>query len=188
MIYLFFALIILLLITLVSHVAARRASRQTGLPRGELLYSDTGFPVGRISAIEKNQQGVKQEKPLISKTYGLIGKPDYLVRTDEGIIPVEVKSTKCPANGRAYDSHIMQLAAYCLLVEDLIETSVPYGIIRYADREIFIDYTPELRDELIMLLEEMREAFEAEDVHRSHEDARRCSGCSMREVCTESLV
>ena len=188
MIYLFLALIILFLITLVAHNAARRASRQTGLPRGQVLYSDTGFPVGKISSIEKNRQGEKQEKPLISRAYGLIGKPDYLVRTDEGIIPVEVKSTKCPAGGRAYDSHVMQLSAYCLLVEDLIDESIPYGIIRHADREIAIDYTPELRDELLMLLEEMNEAFDAEDVHRSHEDARRCSGCSMREVCTESLV
>jgi CRISPR-associated exonuclease Cas4 len=186
--YLFFALIILLLIALGSHVAARRASRRTGLPGGQLLYSDTGYPVGRINSIEKNQEGVKQERPLISRAYGLIGRPDYLVQTDEGIIPIEVKSTRCPANGRAYDSHIMQLAAYCLLVEDVIEGSVPYGIIRYSDREIIFDYTPELRDELLLLLEEIQEARLAVDVHRSHNDARRCQGCSMLESCDEALV
>jgi len=188
MIYLFFTIIILLLITLISHVASRRSSQRTGLPDGQLLYSDTGFPVGRISSIEKNQQGVKQEKALISRLYGLVGRPDYLVQADEGIIPIEVKSTKCPGNGRAYDSHIMQLAAYCLLVEDVIERSVPYGIIRYSDREIIVSYTDELRDELMILLEEMREAFEADDVHRSHREERRCAGCSMKEICTESLV
>lgn len=188
MTYLLLALIILLLIALVAHLAARRASRRTGLPKGQLLYSDTGFPVGRISSIEQNKQGERQEKPLISRSYGLIGRPDYLVQTDEGIIPIEVKSTKCPPGGRAYDSHIMQLAAYCLLVEDLRDESVPYGIIRYADGEIIIDYTPELRDELMMLLEEMREARFADDVHRSHNDVRRCARCSMKEICTESLV
>lgn len=188
MTYLLLALIILFLIALVAHLAARRASRRIGLPQGQLLYSDTGFPVGRISSIEKNKLGERQEKPLISRSYGLIGRPDYLVQTDEGIIPIEVKSTKCPPSGRAYDSHIMQLAAYCLLVEDLMEESVPYGIIRYADGEIIIDYTQELRDELMMLLEEMREARFADEVHRSHSDARRCAGCSMKEICTESLV
>jgi CRISPR-associated exonuclease Cas4 len=186
--YLLLALIVLLFVALASHLAARRASRRTGLPGGQLLYSDTGFPIGRISSIEKNKRGERQEKPLISREYGLIGRPDYLVRTDEGIVPVEVKSTKCPAGGRAYDSHIMQLAAYCLLVEDLVDESVPYGIIRYADGEVIIDYTPELREELIMLLEEMREARFADEVHRSHSEARRCAGCSMREICTESLV
>jgi CRISPR-associated exonuclease Cas4 len=188
MIYLFFALVILLLVALVSHAAARRAARQGGLPRGQLLYSDTGYAVGRIGGIEENEEGVRQEKPLISRLHGLIGKPDYLVRTDEGIVPIEVKSTKCPPGGRAYDSHIMQLAAYCLLVEDVIEENVPYGIIRYADCEVTLDYTPELRDELLVLLEEIREARLADDVHRSHNDARRCKGCSMLESCDEALV
>lgn len=188
MIYLFFALIILLLVALVSHAAARRAARQSGLPRGQLLYSDTGYAVGRIGAIEKNEQGARQEKPLISRLYGLIGKPDYLVETDEGIVPIEIKSTKCPADGRAYASHIMQLAAYCLLVEEVIKESVPYGIIRYADCEVSLDYTPELRDELLVLLEEMQKARFADDVHRSHDDARRCKGCSMRESCDEALA
>jgi CRISPR-associated exonuclease Cas4 len=188
MTYLFFALIILLLITVVSRVAARRASRRTGLPHGQLLYSDTGYPVGRISSIEKNREGARQEKPLTSRSHGLKGRPDYLVRTDEGIIPIEVKSTRCPASGRPYVSHVMQLAAYCLLVEDIIKESVPYGIIRYSDSEVIVEYTLELRDELMMLLEEMREARAADDVHRSHREARRCSGCSMREICTESLA
>lgn len=188
MIYLIFALVILLIVALVSHAAARRAARQGGLPSGELLYSDTGYPVGRIGEIEKDRQGVRQEKPLISRPYGLVGKPDYLVLTDEGIVPIEVKSTRCPAGGRAYDSHIMQLAAYCLLVEDVIEENVPYGIIRYADCEVTLDYTPELRDELLALLEEIREARVAEDVHRSHDEARRCKGCSMLESCDEALV
>jgi CRISPR-associated exonuclease Cas4 len=188
MTYLLFALIVLALVALVSYVAARRASRQSGLPGGQIVYSDMGYAVGQVGGIEKNREGVKQEKPLISSAYGLIGRPDYLVRTDEGIIPVEVKSTKCPANGRAYDSHVMQLAAYCLLVEDSIGANVPYGIIRYSDCEIILAYTEELRDDLLELLEEMREARFADDVHRSHHDARRCKGCSMRASCDEALV
>jgi CRISPR-associated exonuclease Cas4 len=188
MIYLACAFILLLLITLVAHAASRLASRRTGLPQGQLVYSDTGYAVGRISPMETNLEGVKQEKPLVSKTYGLVGRPDYLVKTATGIVPIEVKSTRCPAGGRAYDSHAMQLAAYCLLVEDGIDERVPYGIIRYADCEVVIDYTPELREELILLLAELRDAREAQDVHRSHDDARRCRGCSMRELCDEALA
>lgn len=188
MTYLLLALIVLLLVALVSYTAARRASRRSGLPAGQILYSDTGYPVGRISRTEKNKEGERQEKPLISRRYGLIGKPDYLVETKAGIIPIEVKSTKCPAGGRAYDSHIMQLAAYCLLVEEAIGANVPHGIIRYSDCEVALDYTAELKDELIELLEEMREARVAEDVHRSHNDARKCGGCSMRASCDEALA
>jgi CRISPR-associated exonuclease Cas4 len=186
--YLLVALLSLLVVAAASYMAARRAAKRTRLPAGEIIYSDTGFPVGRIGAVHRNREGIKQEKPLISRQYGLIGRPDYLVRTDEGIIPVEAKSTRCPPNGRAYDSHIMQLAAYCLLVEDVLGAEIPYGIIRYADREVFIDYTPELREDLLALLEEMREARTAEEVHRDHTDARRCSRCGLREVCDESLA
>jgi CRISPR-associated exonuclease Cas4 len=181
-------MVLLVVVALVSYLAARRASRESGLPGGQILYSDTGYPAGRISPIEQNRHGDKQERPLISRAYGLIGKPDYLVETDEGIIPIEVKSTKCPPNGRAYDSHVMQLAAYCLLVEEAVGANVPYGIIKYSDCEIELDYTPELRDELMELLEEIREARSAADVHRSHNDARKCAGCSMRQSCDESLA
>jgi CRISPR-associated exonuclease Cas4 len=189
MIYLICALVVVLLLTaLAAYAASRRSSKRAGLPRGQLLYSDTGHAVGRIAATETNREGVRQEKPLISREYNLIGRPDYLVRTDEGIVPVEVKSTRCPPSGRAYDSHVMQLAAYCLLVEDVVGEDVPYGVIRYSDREVVMDYTPELKDELVALLYEMDEARAAADVHRSHDDARRCAGCSMREACDEALA
>jgi CRISPR-associated exonuclease Cas4 len=143
--------------------------------------------VGRTGEIV-TERGERQEKALTSRRYNLTGRPDYLVKTAEGIVPIEAKSAKCPTNGRPYDSHVMQLIAYCLLVEDVLQEHVPYGIIRYRDCELSIDYTPELREDLIALLEEMTEARHAEEVHRSHEDPRRCAGCSMREVCDEALV
>jgi CRISPR-associated exonuclease Cas4 len=188
MIYLLLTLLILILVALAARVSARRASTRTGLPTGRVLYSDTGFPVGSIGPIGRNAQGVKQEKPLRSQTYGLVGRPDYLVRTHDGIVPVEAKSTRCPADGRPYASHVMQLAAYCLLVENVTGADVPHGIIKYADREVIVEYTPELRDSVIELVEEMRRAYTAEDVHRSHDDARRCANCIMRDVCTEALA
>ena len=188
MIYIFVTILILLLLALISSLIARKAANRSGLPAGQLVYSDTGYPTGRVASLTTNEQGVKQERPLVSARYGLTGRPDYLVRTSEGIVPVEAKSTKCPAGGRAYDSHVMQLAAYCLLVEDVLKAHVPYGIIRYADEEVVVEYSSELRDELIALLEEMKDAREALDVHRSHRDARRCSRCSMREICEEALA
>jgi CRISPR-associated exonuclease Cas4 len=188
MIYLFAALAALLLVALLAGAAARRAGQASGLPAGRLVYSDTGFAVGRVAPAEKNLEGVRQERPLVSRRHGLTGRPDYLVRSEEGIVPVEVKSTRLPAGGRPYDSHVMQLAAYCLLAEDALGADVPYGVVRYSDGEVTVDYTPELREELLALLEEMREARAAADVHRSHDDWRRCKGCSVREHCEERLA
>lgn len=178
----------LLIVAAWAQRLARKTGRRTGLPRGNLLYSDTGFPTGRTGKIITESGGERVEKALTSRRYNLTGRPDYLVRTADGIVPVEAKSARCPPGGRAYDSHIMQLAAYCLLVEDVLNESVPYGIIRYRDCEVSIEYTPELREDLLALIEEIMEARDATEVHRSHEDARRCAGCSMRELCDEALV
>jgi hypothetical protein len=53
----------------------------------------------------------------VSHLHGLTGKPDYILREGEELIPVEHKSRLMSAAG-AYEGEILQLAAYCLLVEE----------------------------------------------------------------------
>jgi CRISPR-associated exonuclease Cas4 len=185
---LYLAGVVLLLVALGARLAARRGARQADLPEGRIIYSDTGAPVGSIAPVTLNERGERLEKPLLSHRHALVGRPDYLVQTDEGIVPVEAKSANCPPGGVPYASHLMQLACYCLLVEETTGAGVPFGVIRYRDRQLRVDYTDELRESLLELLAEMREARRATDVHRSHEEAARCAGCSYREICVESLV
>jgi CRISPR-associated exonuclease Cas4 len=181
-------LCLLVFAALYASVAARRESKRAGLPAGSVIYSDTNKPVGRLAPAEVGREGVKQERPLRSETLGLVGRPDYLIETDGGIVPVEAKSAAVPPDGRPRDSHVAQLAAYCLLVEEVLGASVPYGLIKYRDRDVRVEYTQELREHALALIEEMNDAAVADEVHRSHEDPRRCAGCSLREVCTESLA
>lgn len=188
LIFLYATFLLLACVAVVAHFAARTRARETGLPTGRLVYSDTGFAIGELAPAQMNAEGERQERALVSRRYGLTGRPDYLVRTNEGIVPVEAKSTRRPAMGQPYDSHLMQLAAYCLLVEDALGESVPYGVMRYADGEVRVEYTPELRETLLELIEEIREARDAEDVHRSHDEPRRCASCGYRDVCDESLA
>lgn len=167
---------LLLLAGLLLYLAlwlTRRAGRnqqRSGLPEGKLVYADTG----RWSEVAK---------PYFSQRYRLTGKPDYLVETDDGLVPVEVKRSTAPPGGRAYDSHVMQLAAYCLLVEEAHNETPPYGFIRYADATVQIDWTDELRDLLLETLDEMRDDLARRDVARSHEDAARCAACGVRHGC-----
>jgi hypothetical protein len=60
---------------------AWRARSKTGIPSGEIFYQDLmGQPF---------QGGV-----LRSARWGISGKPDCLIRTPEGVVPVELKKSK----------------------------------------------------------------------------------------------
>ena len=130
------------------------------------------------------------ERPLRSRRYGLVGRPDYLVRTRERgrryVVPVEVKSRRRPA--QPYASHILQLAAYCLLVEDNFDAAPPYGLLRYADATLQIPYTDELRGRVLDTAAEIRQARRAPEVRRSHSEPRRCAGCGYRSACGGRLL
>ena len=153
--------------------ASRHLRRRAGLPAGRLVYSDTG---------------TWQEcpEPLYASSVNLTGKPDYLVKRWRYVIPVEVKSGQAPAE--PYRSHVLQLAAYCLLTEATEGRRPPYGLIHYADRTFAVDYTPELEGELLDTLEWMREDLGEGYADRNHNDAARCRACSYAEHCDQQLA
>lgn len=159
----------------VASILGRGLFARTGLPTRNILYADVGstFP---------------QRAPLISRRYRLTGKPDYLVRVEDGVAPVELKSSRSPSSGRLYDGHLFQLVAYRVLVEDAYHVSVPYGVVRYEDRSIRVDYTPSLRVSLLALLDEIRKAKCNGECHISHSQASKCLSCGFRSVCGESLI
>ena len=150
-----------------------RGRARSGLPQGRVIYTDTGG-WGRL------------ERPLFSRQFLLTGKPDYLVADGADVIPVEVKSSRAPA--QPYPSHVLQLAAYCLLVEECYGRRPAYGIVKYADRAFEVDYTPELEDELLATLEDMRDDLAAGDAPRNHDEPRRCRACGYRQQCDQRLA
>ncbi len=163
----------LFLFALLLFWQSSRQRRQAGLPAGRIIYSDTrGW--GAV------------ERPLYDHVLGLAGKPDYLVRQRESVIPVEVKSRRAPES--PYDTHIFQLASYCLLVEKNYHVRPPYGILHYKDRDFAIDYTPELEFALMDLLADMRRDELKDEVNRSHEQPARCARCGFRQICDQSLI
>ncbi len=150
-----------------------RQQKQAGLPGGRVIYTDT-------------RAWGEVEKPLFSRELGLTGKPDYLVEQNGRIIPVEVKTGRTPE--APYDSHIFQVAAYCLLVEKTYGKRPPYGIIHYPNRDFAVDYTPALESSLLDLLAEIKRDETRTNVQRSHDDAARCRKCGFRKVCDQSLA
>jgi CRISPR-associated exonuclease Cas4 len=162
--------LVLLLLALWLAQQARAGRRRSGLPGGRMVYADTG-------------DWAAVSKPLYSARYRLTGKPDYLVDTPSGLVPVEVKGTVAPGDGQAYGSHVMQLAAYCLLVEEVHGQRPPYGLIRYADATIAVDYGWAIRKQLLDLVGEIRHSRRRRQVRRSHQEPARCRACGLRHAC-----
>ena len=94
-------------------------------------------------------------KALFSSKYGLIGKPDFILHTKDGLLPLEIKHSKRP--NKPYFSPIMQLISYCLLIEEVKGTRPKYGFLQYKGGQPFsITYTEEMKLSLIKTMQEMR--------------------------------
>jgi CRISPR-associated exonuclease Cas4 len=170
LLYLSLALILLALFLLWQ---SSRQRQEAGLPGGRVIYTDT------------RTWGAPLEQPLFNKELSLTGKPDYLVEQKGQIIPVEVKSGRAPES--PYDSHIYQLAAYCLLVEKTYGKRPPYGIIHYPTRTFAVDYTSALESSLLDLLADLRRDENRTEVNCSHAEPARCRKCGFRSLCDQKL-
>jgi CRISPR-associated exonuclease Cas4 len=84
---------------------------------GELFYSD----------------GDSTADVLVSDTHRLVGKPDYILERDGELIPVERKSRSLSGAG-AYEGEKLQLAAYCLLVEERFGRPIRRGKLQYQNK------------------------------------------------------
>jgi CRISPR-associated exonuclease Cas4 len=164
--------LVIMAVALAALAVAGRERRRSGLPGGQIVGSDVG--VGARS------------KRLYSERYGLSGTPDYLLETPEGTVPVELKPTRTEREPR--QSHVLQVLAYCVLVEDATGHAPPYGLLRYKAETFRIDYNRETRAHLLSIVEQMRHAASAGEVHRGHDQPGRCQACAYRTVCEESLA
>jgi CRISPR-associated exonuclease Cas4 len=154
------------------------------LRRSASARRGTGLPVGRVTYVDTGAWD-RCDRPLFSDRYRLTGRPDYLVQGRRGVVPVEVKSGTAPE--QPYESHVLQLAAYCLLVEEQEGRAPAYGLLKYDDQAFEIDYTPELRAELLATLDDIRHDLAAREGDRSHDDPARCRGCGYRAQCEQRL-
>lgn len=148
-----------------------------GLPNGDVFYQDhSGQPMRAVN--------------LHSAVYGLTGKPDCLIRTPEGIVPVELKRTaRPPARGEVYDNHLIQVLAYIVMVREHYREPVPYGLVVYAGQTARKVYpTPENIEWLLSVARQLRAGRRADALDRDHRRPGRCNGCGLKEKCGQSLA
>ena len=163
----------LVLLGVAAWLFAHSRYEQSGLPPGNVIYTDSGA-------------WMKHEEPLFSPSLGLVGRPDYLVEGQSGhLIPVEVKSRNAP--NKPHQGHVLQLAAYCLLVEEVYGVRPTHGILQYRDTAFAVEFTLDLEEDLLDLLADMCEDMFEEEVDRDHDEWRRCARCGVKEFCYQSL-
>lgn len=152
-------------------LVGRWARRRAGLPGGQVVYRDLA-----------EQRGTT----LRARSLPLQGRPDLLLWHGRVVVPVEVKTSRTPA--QPHESHVLQLLAYCLLVEETYGTRPPHGVLRYPAREFVVPYTPDAEARLRRLIGEMLAAKRADQERpRSHTNQRRCAACGFRDHCDQVL-
>lgn len=161
------ALAVCIALLLVVWLRARRER----IPWKGIRYDDTGA-------------GRRPETAYYDPETGLTGKPDWIVDSWRGPVPIEVKSGATPEF--PIQAHVLQLAAYCYLIERCEGKRVRRGILRYPETSFEISYTIKLRRQLIETIEALRDA-EAADFPRSHRDIGKCRSCGYRSRCNERL-
>lgn len=175
-----YILLMAVLLLLLAYWLLRQGKVQqqiSGLPRGEVIYSDTSTwqPL---------------ERPLLSRRYGIVGKPDYVVAADVGgngvMVPIEVKSGD--AQQPPPVGHLLQLGAYCLLVEEHYGITPAYGLLHYADDTLRIPFTEQLRSEVLAVAAEIRRAQGARKIPRNHDSIARCRACGYRHACGDEAL
>lgn len=136
------------------------------IQRGTIIYTDLNIPA----------------KPFFSASQRISGKPDYITKTKNRYIPVEVKTGN---HREPQPHHIFQLAAYCHLVEEHYGDLVPYGVLVYYDtaKQFVIPFNPKLRFELETAIKQMRTILATRNLKRNHHDPQRCAYCSLRTYC-----
>lgn len=131
-----------------------------------------GFTNGRTLDLD--------QRTLYSPTHRIAARPDRIVQEIGFPIPEERKGSL-----RVYPSHIAQLGAQLIVIEDVYGVKPPYGyIITGDDVRHRIENTPELRARVLEIADQIR-------AMRKHIDtpipvkqpAAKCRRCGLRERC-----
>lgn len=142
--------------------------RDLRLPSGDLVYEDADG----------------QGEPLSSREVPLVGKPTYIVQLSDGRpVPIEQLKSSVQNLKEPQSNHVVQIGAYCLILEDYFEEPPTHGVLRYADREFVVDYTPALRKKVLRILKDMGNCSEQYPPSLTRQRATKCRACLFQPIC-----
>jgi CRISPR-associated exonuclease Cas4 len=122
-----------------------------------------------------------RERYLRSESLGLHGKID-VIESDRGTLtPIERKRAE---SGDYYASDVIQIAAYCCLLEDSIGESVNVGYIYLysTDERHAIHITKEHRETVEEIVSRIR-SMSVDAIPQLTDNPKKCDSCSARGYC-----
>jgi CRISPR-associated exonuclease Cas4 len=150
-------------VVIVAAAARALVARRRESALGTLVAVDAGAPT-----------------TLHSSRYRISGRPDIIRRLPDGRrVPIELKSRPAPPAGPR-PSHRIQVAVYCLLLEESTGVAPPFGVVRYGDGvEFRVPWNAAARTELLRLRAEIDRPYDG----RATPSAAKCARCGWRAVC-----
>lgn len=133
---------------------------------------------------QSNRGGWTREQYFRSDELGLHGKIDLIEEDNRSLTPIERKRAE---SGNYYPSDEVQLAGYCMLLEDAIGEPVNIGYIYLysTDERHAVRITEKHRqtvDEIVSKIESMS----AGEIPPFTDNPSKCDGCSARGYCMPS--
>ncbi|MBW2986872.1 CRISPR-associated protein Cas4 [Candidatus Woesearchaeota archaeon] len=127
---------------------------------------------------------VKSEYKISAEKLGLSGKIDQVLVYPESIVPIEIKSGSAPKEG-AWENHKVQLAAYVLMLEDMFNTSIEAGYVKYMDENISrrIEINPFLRDQVKSLVKDVQGLLSSKVLPKKVSNTNKCEKCGLKKIC-----
>lgn len=149
-------------------------------------YDVMGTPYELVDGRSKHDHtqrrgGWIQERYLRSESLGLHGKVDLLETNDGVLTPIERKRAE---SRNYYDSDQVQLAGYCMLLEDAIGEPVNVGYIYLfsTDTRHSIQISPQHREAVRSIVDRIR-SMEVDTIPSIVDNRSKCEACSAREYC-----
>lgn len=154
---------------LITHFRLRRVRKHLGFD-GVVVYADHG----------------KKTASLISEKYGIVAKPDFVLRLETGeYAVVEYKSRE---NGRLYESDVAQVKASVLAARQKFPVTKAFVVAGTQRHEILIKADDAaLYREIKLLADYVRQADEGDVVHVFAGNIGKCRSCQHKTECMKPI-
>ena len=115
----------------------------------------------------------------------LKGKIDRVEQHKEVLVPVEIKTGRAPSEG-VWESHLVQVGSYMLLLEYTQNATVNEGKIYYLDSgERVVKMNPALREEIVRLKDKVKIVLHSQDIPDFVDNENKCRKCPLQKDCWE---